>query len=80
MKTFSQSEVQRIKFVINTHGMTEAIRFATTTEKVYRTSVLRSRKRGFDKPNHLSFSPFRERAILSYLQFRDFLKNPGEYQ
>lgn len=84
MKIIYPAEIQRIKFIIARDGIDYAIEFATRGIKIYRNGVLRSHKRlktveEKKKISHLSVDKMRVCAILSYLQYRDFLKNPRMY-
>ena len=66
-------EDQRLAFIEKRSGVQSAILFAKQTLKIYRSSVLRSSKRGFDKPHHASFSGYRKTFIQSYLAFKKYV-------
>ena len=65
-------EQERINFIIQRDGIEGAVDFCKRTMKIYRTAVLRSRKRGHDKPHHASIPEFRRRFITSYCAFKKF--------
>ncbi len=69
------SEKQRLDFIIDRDGLAEAITFAKRTMVVYRQSVLKSQKRGFEKPHHASFREFRRKFIQSYCDFKRFISD-----
>ena len=71
-------ETGRLSFLEIRDGKEAAIDFASRTLKVYRTSVLRSRKRGFKSPHHASSPGYRRGFILSYLSFRRYLREQGK--
>lgn len=79
MKIIYEAEVRRLLFIINRDGLEEAITFASRGLKTYRTCVLRPRRKYGDNSSHLSIAPYKKYAILSYLQYKDFLKNPSTY-
>ena len=55
-------------------GATAAALYARRGMEIYRRSVLRSQKRGFDRTecHHCSFPEFREAAIRCYLAMRRY--------
>ena len=69
------SEKQRLDFIIERDGLVEAVAFAKRTMVVYRQSVLKSQKRGFEKPHHASFREFRRKFIQSYCDFKRFISD-----
>lgn len=69
------AEEQRLAFVEQRDGKQAAIAFARQGMQVYRTCVLRSRKRGFDRPHHASFPEYRRGFIESYLAFKGYVAN-----
>lgn len=79
MKIIYEREVQRILFIVSRDGIDAAIEFAKRGIKTYRTGVLHTKKRYNERASHLSVSPYKEYAILSYLQYKDFLKSPLSY-
>lgn len=79
MKVIYQGEIDRLNFIITRDGLPTAIEFAKRGVKIYREGVLRSHKRKNFRnldyvPNHLSHMPMRKYAIMSYLQYKEFLK------
>ena len=66
------AEEQRLAFVQARDGVPGAVAFARQTMMIYRTSVLRSRKRGIDKPHFASLPEYRRGFIESYLAFKDY--------
>ena len=68
-------EKQRLDFIIERDGLVEAVAFAKRTMVVYRKSVLKSQKRGFEKPHHASFREFRRKFIQSYCDFKRFISD-----
>ena len=68
-------EKQRLDFIIERDGLVEAVAFAKRTMVVYRQSVLKSQKRGFEKPHHASFREFRRKFIQSYCDFKRFISD-----
>lgn len=79
MKVYSENEIFRIKFLIRRDGLDSAILTSKQTMKIYRAGVTKSRKRKVERVSHLSVAPFREAAIRSYLQCRNFLANQSDY-
>jgi len=71
----TNSEDSRIQFYINRDGLESAKDSIRMILKVYRKSVLCSKKRGHFKPHHASTREFRQAFIDSYLQFKRFLQN-----
>lgn len=67
-------ENERLNFVIQRDGMTEAIDYAKRTLKVYRTALFRSRKHGFSQPHHASIPEYRRLFVMSCLAFRKFIR------
>lgn len=70
-------EQERINFIIQRDGIEGAVDFCKRTMKIYRTAVLRSRKRGHDKPHHASIPEFRRKFIKSYCAFKKFIAQNG---
>ena len=72
MKAFQQDT--RCEDLENREGVTAAVLFARQGMQVYRKSVLRSQKRGYDRTecHHCSFMEFREAAIRCYLAMRRY--------
>lgn len=68
-------EQQRLQFITERDGIDGAVDFARRTLKIYRTAVLRSRKRGHDKPHHASIPEYRRKFIESYCAFKKFIKD-----
>jgi hypothetical protein len=75
------SEQSRIDFLINRDGIACARKWAARTAKIYRQSVLQSRKRGYGigalshkKPHHASFPYYRRTFIESYLALKRFAR------
>jgi len=66
-------EHQRLRFVEQRDGLAGALAFAKQTRAVYRTCVLRSRKRGFTNPHHASLAEYRRAFIESYLVLKHFI-------
>ena len=58
--------------VLKNSGLEKAVSFAKQSMEVYKSCILRSRKRGFREPHHLSIPEYREKAIRSYKEFRMF--------
>ena len=71
-------EKQRLDFIIERDGLVEAVAFAKRTMVVYRKSVLKSQKRGFEKPHHASFREFRRKFIQSYCDFKRFISDNAQ--
>jgi hypothetical protein len=67
------SEQERLKFVESRDGIEGAKAFAKRTMQIYRSCVLRSRKRGYKNPHHASIPEYRESFIRSYLEFKHYL-------
>ena len=67
-------EQQRIQFMIDRDGLEGATDFARRTMKIYRTAVLKSAKRGHEKPHFASTNDWRRKFIQSYLSFKAFLQ------
>lgn len=80
MKTFSQNEINRILFVINRDGIDSAILFAKQTIRIYRSGVLRTRKKYPHGWSHLSLTEYKKHAIVSYMQLRHFINNIDCYK
>jgi hypothetical protein len=70
-------EHERLSFIIRRDDIHVAVQFAITTMRVYRTQLLHSRKRGFNKPSHASLPEFRKNFIMSILAFKKFIKHNG---
>lgn len=68
-------EYDRIKLIESRDGLLAALEFAKTCLKIYRSCVLHSRKRGFNKPHHASTSMYRRGFITSYLSFKEYIEN-----
>lgn len=68
-------ETARLAFVTNRDGLEAAVAFARRTLIVYRASLFRSRKRGFNPPHHASLVEYRRGFILSCLSFRSFIRS-----
>lgn len=66
------SEQARLQFIVARDGLAAARKWAKRTAKIYRSAVLTSRKRGFDKPHHASLPEYRRGFIESYLEFKRF--------
>lgn len=66
-------ELERIQHYINTHGEDYAMDWIKTTYKVYRSCLMRSRKRGFLKPSHASLPEYRRGFIESCVTFRAYM-------
>lgn len=73
-------EQQRIQFIIQRDGIEGAIDFARRTMKIYRTAVLKSAKRGHEKPHFASTHDWKRKFIMSYLAFKAFLQQHGRLQ
>jgi hypothetical protein len=72
------SEQGRIRFIEQRDGKASAMEFCKRTLTIYRTCLLHSRKRGFDKPHHASFPEYRRRFIESICAFRSYIsKSPA---
>lgn len=65
-----QHDVDRFLLVKEREGIDAALIYAERSYKVYRSAVLKSRKRGFTKPHHGSLPEYRKGFIESYLTFR----------
>jgi hypothetical protein len=68
------AEEQRLAFIEQRDGVKGTIAFAEQGMQIYRTCVLRSRKRGFDRPHHASLPEYRRVFIESYLAFKNYVK------
>lgn len=68
------AEKERLEMIEHKSGVHAAVEFAQRTMGLYRTCVLRSRKRGFDKPHHASIPEYRRGFIESYLAFKHYIK------
>lgn len=66
-------ESERLGFVEARDGKNGAVEFARRTMAIYRTCVLRSRKRGFANPHHASLPEYRRGFIESYCAFKTYL-------
>lgn len=69
------AEDRRLRFMEQRDGIAGAVDFAQRTMKMYRTAVLCSRKRGFDKPHHASFREYRRGFIESYCAFKRYVRH-----
>ena len=67
------SEEQRIAFVEDRDGIAGAVDFAIRTMKIYRRSVLYSRKRVKGNPHHASLPEYRRLFIESYLALKRYI-------
>ena len=67
------AEEERLSFTEKRDGIDGAVAFAKQSMAVYRTCVLRSRKRGFDRPHHASLPEYRRGFIESYLAFKRYV-------
>ena len=61
------SEQDRLAFMCARDGYAASVAFATQTMRVYRTSVLHSRKHGFEKNHHATLPEYKRGFIQSYL-------------
>jgi hypothetical protein len=66
-------EYDRIKSIEDRDGVIAALEFAKTCLKIYRSCVLHSRRRGFNKPHHGSTAAYRRGFINSYLSFKRYI-------
>jgi hypothetical protein len=66
-------ETQRLASIEAQDGKHGAVDFARRTMAIYRTCVLRSRKRGFTTPHHASLPEYRRGFIESYCAFKSYL-------
>jgi hypothetical protein len=48
----------------------EALDYVIRTMRIYRSAVLTSRKRGYDKPHHASLPEYRKNFIEAYLGYK----------
>lgn len=62
----------RCNFIARRDGIQAAVAFAIQGVRVYRRSVLTSRKRGFDRPHHCSLPEYRWVAVRVYLEMKRF--------
>jgi len=69
----NNTETQRLAFIEARDGKTGAADFARRTMSIYRTCVLRSRKRGFATPHHASLPEYRRGFIESYCALKSYL-------
>lgn len=70
----NMAEEQRLAFIEQHDGVKGAVDFARQGMQIYRTCVLRSRKRGFGNPHHASLPEYRRGFIESYLAFKNYVK------
>ncbi len=68
------SEENRIEFIETRDGLEAALQFARQTVFVYRTCLLRSRKRGYDRPHHASLPEYRRSFIESYVYLKHYIR------
>lgn len=74
-------ETNRLNFVVNRDGLSNAVLFAKQSIQMYRTSVLLSRKRGYTNPHHASLPHYRRGFIESYCAFKRFVaQNDGNHE
>lgn len=66
------NELIRLAFVEERYGVGEAVAFAVRTARIYRTSLLRSRKRGYPNPHHASLPGYRKGCIESYVILKQY--------
>lgn len=76
---YSNSEVLRIQNMIDRVGREETLVFAHRTYKLYRTCIFKTKNKYNDKFSHLSLPEFKNKAILSCLQLKHFIKNTHAY-
>jgi hypothetical protein len=67
------AEEHRLAFLENRDGKDAAKEFAKRTMRMYRSAVLASRKRGFDKPHHASLPEYRRGFIESYCALKRYV-------
>lgn len=67
------NEMERLSFIESRDGLAAAILTATQILKVYRRSVLCSRKRGAVRPHHASLPEYRRGFIESYCVCKKFI-------
>lgn len=65
----------RLNFIEQRRGKDATLSFAKQTLRIYRKSVLTSRKRGHEKPHYASLPEYRKTFIESYLAFKLYIKH-----
>jgi hypothetical protein len=67
------SEATRLQFYIERDGPAGALAFARITYRTYRSALMQSRKRGFNKVHHATLPEYRRAFIESCITFRHYI-------